>query len=968
MALKPRDLLARYQDLKSKAAGRNAAWDELWQRYTGEYYEKGATEALGGIRISAPLISARVQKHTELFAFPVAIEVPPQEESKRAKQRADKVEKALYAIWEANRMDQQLLVIGCYLSLFGVFVMRAFPDPEWVGKVRLYACDPRECYPELSARGWQTIRRMFWEHWLLGEELKELYPRAKGTYEALRTYLVVECWDAEHYWLIAGESGEVLLHAEHGLSRVPFSYAQNRPLPKKEYGLSDVEHTVGLEDVFNELLSAQADIAEYYADPTVVIRGQRFGTELRPGPGGAIHVDQGGDAKFLQHEGTPPSTEAVLSRVLSLHAELAGVTEPLMGKTGAGGARTGAGVTRLLVSGQTPRLAMKETQAGGALSDINEVVLRMLETLWGEGGVRLSGQRKRQPFEVELKASDIGGHYKSFINWGPGIFDYAQRLQSALQMVGAGLKSRHTAMEELGIRSPTDERKRILEEQKSDLEAQQALAKLAAGQMPGEIAREGRTIEKGGLPRRMQKLGRMAEIAGGVGGEPAEGEEEGEEGEEGEPRAQAGKKGGARGRKEGRLYFHEIVPHLARIHDLKGKAYIIGGIVTEGYTDRDVDILLEKRADAPKILRQAKAVLGEAAQQRIHFSGTKTAPTSPHVTIGEVVASGGLRQAPVKAFRLVPVAKPEKKALRTNEAFSTRGLRKKLPQGHTWDVSAKMDGIRCQLHRVGDTVRLFSDEAHEIPQAKVGAIVAEARRTLPERCIVDGELMLYLGGKNQHHEGVVRYLRTKATDAREAAGVKYACWDIVWNGQDLTGRPFAERSRVLGEDQKGRIHRAPHTRASLEQIPAAIRKVGSAEGAMIRAEEAAYWATHLMFKVKKMFDVDVTVVEVKPTKAGAERYVCADRHGNIVGVTYAASHLKGKVKKGDVITVSVQKVARRKHNGKDVYHWFSPIPSVTTAIRRKGADPQSVFAEIWKETRGGYVRGGLRAQEAASAR
>lgn len=957
MALKGADLLGRYRELKAKAAGRDAAWDELWRRYTGEHYEKAAVEELGGIRISAPLISARVQKHTELFAFPVAIEVPPREESKRGKRRADVVEKALYAVWEANRMDQQLLVIGCYLSLFGVFYMRAFPDPTWEGKVRLYACDPRECYPELSARGWQTMRRMFWEHQMRGEELKELYPKAKGTYEDLQEYLVVECWDAKDYWLIAGEGGEELHHAAHLLGRVPFAYAQNRPLPKKAYGLSDVEHSVGLEDVFNTLLSDQVDVMDYYADPTVVIRGQRFGTELRPGPGGAIHVDQGGDAKFLQYEGSPPATEAVLNRVLMLQADLCGVTEPLSGRVGAGGARTGAGVTRVLVAGQTPRLALKETQAGGALSDMNEVVLRIFEALWGRRGVKLRGSRKRQPFEVELKAADIGGCYTNFIKWGPGIFDYAARLQSELQMVGAGLKSRYSAMEELGIRSPSDERKRILEEQKEDVEAQQELAKLAGRRMPGEIEREARQIDKGALPKRMQKLGRMAEIAGrarGEEGELSEGEEESEE--EGEA--------SGRGSRNGRIHFHEIVPQLARIHDLRGKAYVIGGIVTEGYTERDVDILLEKRADAPKILRVVKAVLGAAGAKRIHFSPTKTAPTSPHVTIGEVVARGGLRAAPVQAFRLVPVAKPEKKALRTNEAFSVKGLKGKLPAGHTWDVSGKMDGIRCQLHRVGDKVRLFSDEAHEIPEAKVAAVVAEARKTLPERCILDGELMLYLGGKNQHHEGVVRYLRTKATDAREAAGVKYACWDMLWNGADLTGRPFAERSRILGEDQRGRIHRAPHTRASLEQIPAAIKKVGTPEGAMIRAEEAAYWATHLMFKFKKMFDVDVTVVEVKPTKAGAERYVCADRQGNLVGVTYAASHLKGKVKKGDVITVSVQKIARHRREGKEVYHWFSPIPSPTTAIRRKGADPQSVFAEIWKETRGGYVRGGLRAQEA----
>jgi len=309
------------------------------------------------------------------------------------------------------------------------------------------------------------------------------------------------------------------------------------------------------------------------------------------------------------------------------------------------------------------------------------------------------------------------------------------------------------------------------------------------------------------------------------------------------------------------------------------------------------------------------------------------------------------------------VAKPEKKAFKTNEVFSIARLREILPAGHSWDVSAKMDGIRCQLHRVGERLQFMTDEGHIVPEAKVAAIVAEAKSSLPERCVLDGELMLYLKGKNQHHEGVVRYLRTRETTAAEASGIRYAIWDILWNGNDLTDRPFAERSRILGDDQKGRIFRAPHTEADTDVVAGAIRKVQSAEGAMIRATDAAYWATHLLFKYKKMFDVDVTVVRVLPTRAGAERYVCADSAGNVVGTTYAASYLKGQVKRGDVITVSIQKVGRRITNGKAHFHWFSPspVPPGGTAIRRKAADPPSVFAEIWKETRGSYLRGGLQA-------
>ena len=64
--------------------------------------------------------------------------------------------------------------------------------------------------------------------------------------------------------------------------------------------------------------------------------------------------------------------------------------------------------------------------------------------------------------------------------------------------------------------------------------------------------------------------------------------------------------------------------------------------------------------------------------------------------------------------------------------------------GPTVWVEDKYDGIRCQLHREGTTVRLYSRDLHDISTGYPGG---RPRRTnLPWAGILDGELLAWRDG------------------------------------------------------------------------------------------------------------------------------------------------------------------------------------------------------------------------------
>ena len=124
--------------------------------------------------------------------------------------------------------------------------------------------------------------------------------------------------------------------------------------------------------------------------------------------------------------------------------------------------------------------------------------------------------------------------------------------------------------------------------------------------------------------------------------------------------------------------------------------------------------------------------------------------------------------------------------------------------GPTVWVEDKYDGIRAQLHRAGDQVRLYSRDLHDI-SGQFPEVIAGAR-DLPWAGILDGEVLAWRDGVVLPFLQLQARLGRKSPSAKiqEAVPVIYVAWDVLGVDRDRDGVvasaldvPLDERRRRL---------------------------------------------------------------------------------------------------------------------------------------------------------------------------
>jgi hypothetical protein len=294
------------------------------------------------------------------------------------------------------------------------------------------------------------------------------------------------------------------------------------------------------------------------------------------------------------------------------------------------------------------------------------------------------------------------------------------------------------------------------------------------------------------------------------------------------------------------------------------------------------------------------------------------------------VITGGLKVVGIKPGVSIPPAKPEKKALTTNEVYTIDRLKEILPADKhpKWDVSEKLDGIRCTAHKTGKNVVFMSDEARKIDTAKLQPIADEIIKLFPYDVVLDGELLLYKGNINLKHQAIAGYIHQTSTPSKEELdGLLYKVFDILYiRNTDVSKKPFDARSKTLDlflkEGLKGPVQRAKHSIVATANIPTAAKTNTSDEGVVVRAADSSYWHTALMFKAKNLFDIDVKILKKETTKSGAYIYYCALADGTFIGKTYGQKYVNAKP--GDIIRINIEHLTLRP-NGQ--ISWFAPKPT-----------------------------------------
>jgi DNA ligase-1 len=157
----------------------------------------------------------------------------------------------------------------------------------------------------------------------------------------------------------------------------------------------------------------------------------------------------------------------------------------------------------------------------------------------------------------------------------------------------------------------------------------------------------------------------------------------------------------------------------------------------------------------------------------------------------------------------------------------------------------KYDGIRVQLHKFGDEVKMFSRKLEDVA-ASFPEIVS-AVSLLEADFILDGEVLAYRRGRPVHFQELQKRLRRKAVTDRLMAEIPvvYVPYDIMYfDGQPLIGRPLTERKRLLSQIRFGEpiIDLGYRIVSTAQQIACAFKESRDAghEGLVIKELESQY--------------------------------------------------------------------------------------------------------------------------------
>jgi DNA ligase-1 len=189
-------------------------------------------------------------------------------------------------------------------------------------------------------------------------------------------------------------------------------------------------------------------------------------------------------------------------------------------------------------------------------------------------------------------------------------------------------------------------------------------------------------------------------------------------------------------------------------------------------------------------------------------------------------------------------------------------------------LEEKYDGIRCQLHKQGDRVELYSRDLHRITDQFPDLVLAA--RQLPGDFIGDGELLAWRDGCALPYNELQKRLGRKGDDffLAEEIPVSISFYDLLWrNGVALLKEPLHHRREELAEvlqGHSGPFMLAPTLRASnafeIEAAFLAARSRGH-EGLMAKDPRSTYTPGRrglAWLKLKKaLATLDAVVVAVE---------------------------------------------------------------------------------------------------------
>jgi len=202
----------------------------------------------------------------------------------------------------------------------------------------------------------------------------------------------------------------------------------------------------------------------------------------------------------------------------------------------------------------------------------------------------------------------------------------------------------------------------------------------------------------------------------------------------------------------------------------------------------------------------------------------------------------------------------------------------------TYIVQEKYDGMRIQIHKIDNKVKIYSYNQKDITEKCPEQVKIMKNKHFGD-CILDAELLLFMKDEPlQRAEVVARIFKDKESEAELRAHV----FDIMRHEEkDMVEDELEERIKTLFQNYAQHSHeklqfptkkdtREADSLKEIEQYAKEIMKIPTAEGVVIKDITSTYYIgtrkNPKWVKWKKFVDLDLIVLEKKSTKSNMFSY------------------------------------------------------------------------------------------------
>jgi hypothetical protein len=365
----------------------------------------------------------------------------PSEETNELKTRVRRAEQLLRQVYEQNNLQQldyeteidtAILGDGCYKVIWdtdGKRIRIAAPDVSgiyawWLG--------------DDTSRVWRVASR----YALSQDEIAILYERSIEKKQAN----ITELWTDKDFSLYL--DNDLIESKPNPYGFIPFIIFPNVKQPKKFWGESDIPILMQPQRELNRALSQLSRILELSGNPIAVLENIASAEDIKVQPGALWTIPE--DAKaylldLLQGGGVRLHVDYIELLYRALHD----ISEMPRAAWGGAQRELSGSALRIELGSLIQKVIRKRTIRTDVYHQRNDMILKLCEMFMNES------------FE--------GVHHR--VVWGQILpQDVDRQAQTEQLLVQAGVHSRRTAMDEIGIQDPDEEFNRWLEERERILE------------------------------------------------------------------------------------------------------------------------------------------------------------------------------------------------------------------------------------------------------------------------------------------------------------------------------------------------------------------------------------------------------------------------------------------------------------------------------------------------------------------